>query len=147
MRDKLSLNRFAIALSVAAVGVLACLAFPLLTDFRSETPVTRPSRLKAEVNSAAFGQPDAASRQRIQQMEAELNALQAEAAKNPTRPTVAEMERELNRMVAERHGEPDVTRLERLVKWSLALSLVLAIALTGIAVSNLRRMKTSSAAA
>jgi len=64
-------------------------------------------------------------------MEAELNALQAEATKNPARPTVAEMERELNRMVAARHGDSDVIRLERLVRGSLAVSLILALALCG----------------
>ena len=76
---------------------------------------------------------------------AEHDALQAEAAKHPARPTIADMQRELNRMVAARHGDSDVTRLERLVKWSLGLSLALAIALTGLAVSNLKRVKTGSA--
>jgi hypothetical protein len=151
MRAKLSrsqtLNRFAVALPVVAVAVLAYLAFPLLTAFRSETPIPGPSPVKTVASDAADGKLDDASRHRIQQMEDELKALQAEAAKNPARPTVAEMKRELDRMVAARHGESDVTRLERLVEWSLGLSLVLAIALTGLAVSNLRRVKTDSAAA
>jgi hypothetical protein len=147
MHAKLFLNRSAVALSVVAVATLAYLAFPLLTAVRSKAPLTAPSPVKTLANRSGLSQPDDASRQRIQQMEAELNNLQAEAAKNPARPTVAEMERELNQMVAQRHGDFDVARLERLVKWSLGLSLALAIALSGLAVSNLRQPKTGSAAA
>jgi hypothetical protein len=137
------LNRFAIALSVVAIAVLAYLAFPLLPGSRPKTPSPVSATVKTTMaNDVAYSKPNDASRQRIHQMEAELNALQAEAAKNPARPTVAEMERELNRMVAERHGDSDVTRLERLVRGSLAVSLVLALSLCGLALLNLRSTRS-----
>jgi hypothetical protein len=156
MRGTLTLNRFAVALSVLAVAAAAYLALPLFSNFWSEPPIAGDPLVKTVAELAFLRQQDAhpsvldgereASRQRIQQMEAELNAVQSQAAKNPNRPTVAEMERELNRMAA-RHGESDVSRLERLVKGSLGLSLALALSLTGLAVSNLKRMKSGSAAA
>jgi len=146
-----SLNRWAITLAIIAVAVLAGLAIPLLAGFRSATPVTADPLVKTVAELAAMRRqqtatPDAAS-QRIQRMEAELRALQAEAAKNPARPTMAEMERQLNRMVAERGGDSKASRLERLATWSLGLALALAVALGGLAISNLRRGKGTASAA
>jgi uncharacterized protein YigA (DUF484 family) len=130
------LNRLAVALSVIALAVIAYLASP--PGFLPKTPAA----MRTVANDVADGKPDAASRQRIQQMEAELTALQAEAAKNPARPRVAEMEHELNRMVAERHGDSGIARLERLVRGSLAVSLILALALCGLALLNLRSTRS-----
>ena len=138
------LDPLAIALSAAAVVTLACLAVPLFSGSRLETPAVRPQTFPA---SFAEGQPDAGSRQRIQRMEAELEALQREAAKNPSRPTVAEMERELNRMVAERRRASETPRRERLLRWSVGLTLLLALALSGLALSHLRGKRNTPSAA
>jgi len=149
-----SLNRWAITLAIIAVAVLAGLAIPLLAGLRFATPVTADPLVKTVAELAAMSAmrrqqtatPDAAS-QRMQRMEAELRALQAEAAKNPARPTMAEMERQLNRMVSERGGDSEVSRLERLATWSLGLALALAVALGGLAITNLRRGKSTVSAA
>jgi hypothetical protein len=138
------LDQLAIALAAAAVLTLACLAFPLFAGSRLEVPTMKQQTIPA---SFAKGQPDAGSSQRVQRMESELEALQKEAAKNPSRPTVAEMERELDRLVAERQGRSQTPRLERLLKGSVGLTLLLALALSGLALSHLKgRRNTPSAA-
>ena len=138
------LDQLAIALSAAAVVTLACLAFPLFAGSRLEVPTTKQQTFPA---SFAKGQPDAGSSQRVQRMEAELEALQKEAAKNPSRPTVAEMERELDRLVAERQGSSQTPRLERLLKGAVGLTLLLALALSGLALSHLKGGRNAPSAA
>lgn len=142
------LNRSAVFLSAAAVLVVAYLAFPLLPGSRPETSLAGSPRVKpvaelalgreAAPPSLADVKPDAGSSQRARQMEAELRTLQEEAAKDPTQPTMAQVQRELGRMVAERHGDSEISRLERLAKWSVGLTLLLATALFGLALGNLR---------
>ena len=141
-------NGLAIVLSATAMVMLAYVALPLLAGSRPETPILGEPRVKPVGESATMrrstdGQSDAGSSQRIQRMEAELQALQEEAAKNPSRPTVAEMEHELNRMVAERHGNSEIPHLERLVKWSVGLTILLAMALLGLALGQLRETKNA----
>ncbi|MBW8874390.1 MAG: hypothetical protein JF614_05460 [Acidobacteria bacterium] len=153
-RPKLSrrsqiLNRLLVFLSAAAVVALACLALPLLAGSPPRAqPVAELAALRQQPAppSLADGKPDAGSSQRIQRMEAELKAMQEEAAKDPARPTVAQVQRELDRMLAERSGDSQVARLERQVKGLLALSLVLAVTLCGVAISNLRRARSTAVA-
>ncbi len=152
MRSDLSrtLNRLLVFLSAAAVVALACLALPLLAGSRSSRP--KPVGELAALRqppaspSLADGKPDAGSRQRVQQMEAELKAMQREAARDPARPTTAQVQRELDRMLAARSGDSQVARLERQVKGLLALSLVLAAALCAVAISKLKRARSTAAA-
>ena len=123
---------------------LACLAFPL---FSPSLVKTAGEPVAITPQSFANVQPDAGSSQRARQMEAELRALQEEAAKDPARPTMAQVQRELNRMLAERNGDSEVSRLERRVRWSLSLALFLAVALCGLALSNLRGKRNTPSAA
>lgn len=134
-----SVNGLAIVLSATAMVMLAYVALPLLAG----EPRVKTVGESATMRRFADGQPDAGSRQRIQRMEAELQALQKEAARNPSRPTVAEMEHELNRMVAVRHGNSEIPRLERLVKWSVGLTILLAMALLGLALGQLREKRNA----
>jgi len=147
------LNRSMIVLSAAAVVALAALAWPLIAVSRSAVPDASPLpaaewaalRQQAAAPIHRGAQQEAAFRQRVRQAEAELKALQEAAAKDPTRPTTAQVQRQLNRMVAER-GDVPAARLEREVKALLALSLVLAVALGAVSVSNLRRARSTAVA-
>lgn len=139
------LDQLAIALSAAAVVALAWLAFPLFSHSPVQT-AGEPAAVKPQ-SFFANAQPDAGSSQRARQMEAELRALQEEAAKDPTRPTTAQVKRELDRMVAERRGASETPLLERLLKWSVGLTLLLALALSGLALSHLRGERNTPSAA
>ena len=130
------------ALAAGIVLLLAVLSITLLSS-RADRPITEDPTVKATAQIATMmrqraaaraGNPGAAAAadQRLAQIEAWLKT--HAAARDPKRPTMAQLQRELDRMVQEQRAASAPTHGGRLAPWFLGLSLVLALALLGLAV-------------